>query len=97
MNLSEEEKKLIKFALEIYAGELTVVSEALVSPVLKRQFAAQARQVRQLAHRFDENELKQKASEIMQLRSKIDAIKYVREVTGLGLRESKEFVDALEK
>lgn len=47
--------------------------------------------------KLDQHELHRQVHGLLQANQKIDAIKLVREQTGLGLKEAKDYVDALEK
>lgn len=48
-------------------------------------------------HAMPDPDIEQKVRDLLSQRRKIEAIKRVREATGCGLREAKEYVEAIER
>jgi|SRR5882724_1688964 len=104
LRLNEEERSIIVRALSTLADDYRVVSECPISPVLRRSFENGARNISSLAGRVagltetpTTSEMNAQVVLMMQEGRKIDAIKFVRTYTAMGLKDSKDYVEKIER
>ncbi len=104
LRISHDERKWVVKALSVLAEEYRTMSESAVSILLRRGFEEDATTISSLAGRaaglvesLDTYTLNREALNLMHSGQKIEAIKLVRANTTLGLKEAKDYVEALER
>ena len=76
---------------------MDTAANAVLSPYLKRGWRGDAQTVERLLLRLaNKDDIDQTIREHLARGNKIEAIKYYRTATGLGLKESKDYVDNLQ-
>lgn len=102
LRLSNEDRNRLVKALSTMSDEYREASEALVSHRLRREFENDAIEFSNLAGRvagltelLDKPALDVEARKLFNDGYKIEAIKLVRANTTLGLKEAKDYVEAL--
>jgi ribosomal protein L7/L12 len=104
LNISESDRRHIVRALAMFAEDLRKISESVISPYLQREFETDARNVNSLAGRaaglaeqLDEVTLNAAVLNLMRGGRKIDAIKLIRDNRALGLKDSKDYAEKIER
>lgn len=100
LNFNAEEKKILIQALSILRAEYDTITDAVISPTLRREFSDDALRISNLAGRIagtSEQDtpgvFRNTIQNFLNAGQKISAIKYVREQKGVGLKEAKDYVE----
>lgn len=97
LKINEVDREMLVHAAKAMADEYRHVSEQLVSRYLAAQFTNDAQKFERLANVLKNLTTRARINEVIKtelsLGNKINAIKYVREATSMGLKEAKEYVD----
>ncbi len=96
IQVTEKEVTLIATALQAYAEDLNEAASAVLSPFLKRSLRSDHNLVTNLIGRCDPSAADKVIRDYLAQGDKIGAIKYYRAVSGLGLKEAKDYVDSLQ-